>query len=172
MRSAGFTIVELLVVLAVIVLLAALAVPAFRSVIDRGRSAACLQNLRAIGAGLQGYLGEHSLIMPQLATGRASRDEDIPVMDTVLAAYVDSATAFHCPADRKLFTATGNSYFWNSALSGQSAANLNFLLFVEDRSRIPVVSDKEGWHRKSGVRVNFLYADGHAAENLQLFTDQ
>lgn len=172
MRSSGFTIVELLVVLAVISLLAALTIPAFRSAIDRGRSAACLQNLRAIGAGLQGYLGEHGLIMPELETGRASRDEDIPVLDTVLANYVDSPKAFHCPADRKLFAATGNSYFWNSALSGQSAANLNFLLFVEDRSRIPVVFDKEGWHRQSGTRVNFLYADGHAAENLKLFIGQ
>lgn len=172
MKSAGFTIVELLVVLAVVGLLAALTIPVFRSMIDRGRSAACLQNLRAIGAGLQSYLGDHGLIMPELATGRTSRDEEIPTLDTVLANYLDSPNAFHCPADQKLFVATGSSYFWNSALSGQSAANLNFLFLVEDRSRIPVVFDKEGWHRQSGTRVNFLYADGHAAENLRLFTDQ
>jgi prepilin-type processing-associated H-X9-DG protein len=123
-----------------------------------------------IGAGLQSYLGEHGLIMPVMAAGRSSRDEEIPVLDTVLAPYLENEKLFHCPADRELFLRTGNSYFWNNALNGQSAANLNFMLFVEDRSKIPVVADKEGWHRHSSVRVNFLYADGHAAENLQLFT--
>jgi prepilin-type processing-associated H-X9-DG protein len=168
--AGGFTLVEILVALGILVLLGALAFPAVRSSMDRGRSAACLQNLRAIGAGLQSYLGEHGLIMPVMAAGRSSRDEEIPVLDTVLAPYLENEKLFHCPADRELFLRTGNSYFWNNALNGQSAANLNFMLFVEDRSKIPVVADKEGWHRHSSVRVNFLYADGHAAENLQLFT--
>lgn len=172
MKDNAFTLLEVLVTLVVLAVVAALAIPAFTAAVNRGRSAACLLNLRSIGAGLQSYLGENNLRMPVLAAGRASREEDVQVLDTLLAPYVDDPGVFHCPADRRLYSQTGNSYIWNSALNGQSAASLNLFAILEDRSRIPVVSDKEGWHRESGVRVNFLYADGHASENIRLFTEQ
>jgi prepilin-type processing-associated H-X9-DG protein len=48
---------------------------------------------------------------------------------------------------------------------------LNFLSLATDLAKIPILVDKEGWHRHSEEKVNHLFADGHAANQLRLFTD-
>lgn len=169
MRSA-FTLVELLAVLAIIGLLAAAVFGGWPLMQSRADSARCLSNLRSLGIGLNAYLAENNMTMPPLAAARSSINEDVPVIDTVLAPFVDDKRAFTCPADHELAQMTGTSYFWNSALSGQQAASLNLFAIVTDQSKIPVLVDKEGWHRFSENRVNHLFADGHAAKELRLFT--
>lgn len=169
-RRAGFTLLELLVSMGIIAILATLILFASNRWIDRSRSVACIGNLRNLGVALQGYLGDHQQRMPAIAAGRASRDEEIPVIDTVLAEYAGSAKVFACPADRSLAVRSGTSYFWNSAMSSQNLLTLNFLNFVQDATKIPLLCDKEGWHVNTDHRVNFLYADGHVAQELSLFT--
>lgn len=169
----GFTLIELLVVIAILAVLVAIAVPAINGVRARGASAKCVANLRQIGVGLNLYLADHDQRMPTLEAGRASRDEDVPVIDTVLAEYVGAhAAIFACPADPGLAARTGTSYYWDVALNDQAVAGLNFLRFLETKSRIPVLSDKEGWHVGQKPKVNFLYADGHAGRELQLSTSR
>lgn len=171
MNARGYSLIELLVVLAIVAGLAAILVPSFKSAIARADSVRCLGNLRSIGGGLNAWLADNNMVMPLLAAGRKSRDEDVPVIDTVLAAYLRDPRVFACPADRSLAAATGTSYYWNSVLSGQSAVNLNFLSLATDLSKIPVIVDKEGWHVHSEDKVNHLFADGHAANHLRMFTD-
>ena len=171
MSPRGFTLIELLVVVAIVAVLAALAVPAVGYGIARADSAKCLGNLRAMGVGLNAWLADNNMVMPPLAAGRKSLDENVPVIDTVLAAYLPDPRVFACPADKSLAAATGTSYYWNSVLSGQPAVNLNFLSLATDLSKIPVIVDKEGWHIRSEDKVNHLFADGHAANHLRLFTD-
>jgi prepilin-type processing-associated H-X9-DG protein len=110
------------------------------------------------------------MVMPPLAAGRRTRDEDVPVIDTTLESYAGDRKVFECPADRKVAAATGTSYYWNSALNGQSALNLNLFGLGTDNSRIPVIVDKEGWHRHSEDKVNHLFADGHVQNKLRLFS--
>jgi len=171
MSPRGFTIIELLVVVAIVAVLAAIAIPLADVGIARANSAKCLGNLRAIGAGLNAWLADNNMTMPPLAAGRKSRDENVPVIDTLLAPYLPDPRVFACPDDRSLAAQSGTSYYWNSVLSGQSAVNLNFLSLTADVTKIPVVVDKEGWHHHSDDRVNHLFADGHAANQLRLFTD-
>lgn len=57
-RRDGFTLVELLVVMAIIALLAALIVPCVATAASAGRRAACLNNLRQIGIAIQSYSAE------------------------------------------------------------------------------------------------------------------
>lgn len=61
---AGFTLVELLVVLGVIALLAALLLPALAAAREKGRRAACLSNLRQIGLAIRLYAEEHEGRIP------------------------------------------------------------------------------------------------------------
>lgn len=165
----GFTLVELLVVLAVVALLAGLATPAVGWALDRTRSTACLSNLREIGLAVRQYAGDHDQQLPDLAAGRNNRSEPLPVMDTVLQPYVTDARVFRCPADRGgLYERTGTSYFWNylPVLQEDGSKNLRLpalefaLTGAQDPSRIPLVVDKEAFHR--GDRSNVLYADGSA----------
>lgn len=166
----GFTLVEILVVLGIISVLACILVPSMEIVKARAASANCLGNLKAIGVGLNLYLGENQMTMPNLKAARASIDEDVPVLDNTLARYVDDVRVFTCPAGREVAKTTGTSYYWDSMLSGQALANLNFLGMITDLSKIPIVLDKEGWHKYTDNKVNHLFADGHAATELRLFT--
>lgn len=58
-RHAGFTLVELLVVIAVMALLAALLLPALAAAKAKARSARCQSNLRQIGMALVMYVHDH-----------------------------------------------------------------------------------------------------------------
>jgi prepilin-type N-terminal cleavage/methylation domain-containing protein len=64
----AFTLVELLTVMAIAVILAALAVPAFTKVFESAKAAKDLSNLRQIGAATQMYLNDNSGVFPGSAT--------------------------------------------------------------------------------------------------------
>lgn len=170
----GFTLVEVLVVVAVIGILAALAIPAFSRATGKADSARCAGNLRQLGVALQLYLADHGQKMPPLLAGRTGVSEEVPVIDNTLDAYVDDKRVFICPSGRQTAKTSGTSYYWNSVLSGQPALNLSFLVFSTDQSKIPVLMDKEGWHKPSqpGGGVNYLFADGHAGNQLALDVGQ
>jgi prepilin-type N-terminal cleavage/methylation domain-containing protein/prepilin-type processing-associated H-X9-DG protein len=177
-RSAtrAFTLIELLVVIAIIALLATLGTAAWQRSQRYSRSVACMQNLRQIGAGLARYVGEHDGVFPELAMARTSTSEAIPVIDTELRAYVPDARAFACPDDSKrLAQSSGTSYLWNHKLNGQRLATLSvsFLAMnpIDDLSRIMVMGDKEGFHPHLDNKLNVLYADGHASQELTFVDD-
>lgn len=64
-RSRGaFTLVELLVVMVIVALFAALLFPALESVRAQARSTACISNLRQIGMGIGAYAADHDGCIP------------------------------------------------------------------------------------------------------------
>lgn len=166
----GFTLVEVLVSLGVVALLAGIAIPSFQIVRARASSTQCVSHLRALGAALNLYLADHQMIMPDIEAGRSDRAEEVPVLDNTLDTYVDSPAVFTCPAGRAVAEKTGTSYYWNSALRNQSALSLR-LFWLEDPTRIPVLVDKEGWHRHVEDKVNHLFADGHVTNELRLIVE-
>ncbi len=170
-RSAGFTLLEIMTVLGILAVITAIAWPALSTAMAKSHSARCIANLRGLGVSLNLYLADHDGIMPVLAAARADTTEDVPVIDTVLAPYAGNPALFRCPADDHIAAGTGTSYFYNSALGGQRTSNLNFLGLVADTSRIPVLVDKEGWHRINPTRVNHLFADGHSSSEFRLFSE-
>ncbi|MES2660433.1 MAG: type II secretion system protein [Verrucomicrobiota bacterium] len=156
MKQRGFTLVELLIVLAIIATLFAIGFPMSRSIIGKSREATCLNNLRSLGVGLQGYLQDHNNLMPELKAGRASKTEDVPVLDIALLPYLDSPEAFRCPADKKEFGKSGCSYLWNSTQNGLPVSQLSFFGIKDRPDKVPLIIDKEKWHPGGS---NYLYAD-------------
>lgn len=176
----GFTLLELLVGIAIVAVLASIIVPSYGIVRARAASSTCLSNLKSLGTALNVYLQDHQMIMPVLEAGRSDKNEEVPVIDNTLDKYVDDRRVFTCPAGRAIAEKSGTSYYWNSLLSKGagteedpkplSALNLNF--FGEsDLGRIPIMVDKEGWHRHTDDKVNHLFADGHVSNQLKLFSE-
>jgi prepilin-type N-terminal cleavage/methylation domain-containing protein len=64
-RIQAFSLIELLVVMAVIAILAALLLPSLSSAQAKGRQIACLNNLRQLQMAWTMYLGEHNNVMPE-----------------------------------------------------------------------------------------------------------
>jgi prepilin-type processing-associated H-X9-DG protein len=106
--------------------------------------------------------------MPTLVIARESIGDDPPGLDTALLPYTEDRKVFRCPGDKKrLWETTGTSYIWNNLLNGQNVGSLDFMGRVTSGSRIPVISDKENFHKYRDVEVNILYADGHVAKEIQ-----
>jgi prepilin-type N-terminal cleavage/methylation domain-containing protein len=62
--QAGFSLVEMLVVIAVLGLLAALAIPGYNSMVHSSREAGCAANLRTTGTALFAYAADHNNYLP------------------------------------------------------------------------------------------------------------
>ncbi len=173
---AAFTLMELLVVLAVIALLAGLLLPALGRAQEAGRSTACLGNLRQLGIALQLYVQDSGNRLPILRdrlldTNGVPATNELPSVEIVLTHHLGDPRVLRCPSDRVgLFERTGSSYSWNSLLNGQDAEHLRVMGIDFDPHRIPLMFDKEAFHRARGEKkgVNYLYADGHIQNLLTL----
>lgn len=61
----AFTLVEMLVVISIIALLAAIAMPAYSSIMARSRGAACLSNMRQLSAAMLAFSSENDGFLPR-----------------------------------------------------------------------------------------------------------
>ncbi|MBC8140340.1 MAG: prepilin-type N-terminal cleavage/methylation domain-containing protein [Armatimonadetes bacterium] len=73
----GFTLVELLTVIAIIALLAAIIFPVFAAARGKARSTVCVSNLRQIGLAVQMYSQDYDGIVP---LGKDSSDAYVPII--------------------------------------------------------------------------------------------
>jgi prepilin-type N-terminal cleavage/methylation domain-containing protein len=168
-RKHGFTLIELLVTITIIAVLSAIAVPVSLSMVEKSKQAKCLGNLRQIGIGLQMYIGDNNDFLPELALGRSSKNSEEPVLETELSGYVESEDVFHCPSDKTEFRKTGSSYNWNVTQNGRHITDLSFFGNDNRPEVIPLVSDKEAWHKD---KTNFLYADSSSSNKVRFVSNE
>jgi prepilin-type N-terminal cleavage/methylation domain-containing protein/prepilin-type processing-associated H-X9-DG protein len=167
----GFSLVELLVVISIIALLAALLLPLLGRAKESGRATVCLSNLHQIGVSLQLYVQDNNNHLPVMRDKSLTTTNELPSPDLVLSNYVGNIRVFHCPSDtQNLFGTTGSSYSWNSLLNGEDADHLTALGIRFDTHQIPLMFDKDRFHKARGVKkeVNYLYADGHIKNLLAI----
>jgi prepilin-type N-terminal cleavage/methylation domain-containing protein len=172
-RYIGFTLIEMLVVMAIISVLAALLFPVFSQARAAARSIVCISNLRQAGMAFAMYTQDNNGLYPY-AVDPADRDTpqiwnaypafkaEIPLLPWVheaLLPYVKNNELFHCTSDRGIviedFTGLqldclptcygkyGTSYLYRTEIAVKHLSDTSF----EDTSRANVYMDGSGiWH--------------------------
>lgn len=105
-RAAAFTILEVLAVIILLLILAALFVPNLRDYLRRAGEARCTSNLRALNISLRGYLQDHQSVWPQ---GPSLNEEKLweSFWLTTLKPYGITPRDWRCPTIDSAFAQSG-----------------------------------------------------------------
>lgn len=145
-KSKGFTLIELMIVVAIIGILAAIAIPKFADLIRKSQEGATKGNLGAIRSAISIYYGENEGWFPVPSTGNS--------LDTVLTMqsgkYIDACG----PSRQPPYHNSGSSFTYTGVLTGDNG-NWGY-----QNNRTPAVSDTEGWGE---LWVNCTHTDSKLA---------
>ena len=114
-HSAGFTLVEILIVLVVILILAALLFPTFNRVREGARRSSCTSNLKQLGLAFLQYSQDHNNRLP---VGKTPPPNEIGNgWAGAIFPYVKAPQLFRCPSDSGVDGTIGTvSYAYNQAI--------------------------------------------------------
>jgi prepilin-type N-terminal cleavage/methylation domain-containing protein/prepilin-type processing-associated H-X9-DG protein len=169
----GFTLMEMLIVIAILLLIAGILFPLFLKVRGSARQGACLHNLQQIGLAFGEYMQEHDnkwplgldpadKYTPQIWRSHPEFQRQIPflpLMHELLAPYVTSPQIWKCPADKgqivddvsfeilqsypSSFEKFGTSYYYRTELTVRQLTDT----VIRNPSEINVYFDGSGaWH--------------------------
>jgi prepilin-type N-terminal cleavage/methylation domain-containing protein/prepilin-type processing-associated H-X9-DG protein len=187
----ALSLVELLVVIAVIAILAALLFPAIQKTKIKALDTACLSQLKQLGVATRLYAEDNNGVMPAaepFPSNPMFPRLQLPRISAVLAPYAGkvagatntAALVFKCPRDNDyFFEVEGSSYRWNGMLNGQRidrgesmgghfvlASNDNVRSFDTNIVRPPsatvLMLDFDDFHpNPPAPGKNAVYMDGH-----------
>ncbi len=186
-RRAGFTLVEILVLVLVIAILAAIAFPIVSSARANARESSCQSNLKQIYAGYRLYAQDYNKKYPAkvkcLGASSFRAVKDPRSLVALLRPYTKNAPIWVCPSAPPEHQKIGVSYMWtiakygteNAAQEKPGPASANKALAWDNYIyREPTPIGAKGnptshsnkfsplrYPHRDGQGLNWLYADGH-----------
>lgn len=158
----GFTLVELLVVMGIIGVLIALALPVLSSAQQSSRRVVCLSKLKQVGVAFSAYQDEHKGLLPVVQT--LPVDPTRPSIIDAMDGYLPAGDGWRCPSDPKIFPEYGISYeYFLGLVLGLMSEDQARMLLRERPAGLFVMTDAEGWHPggPDGLDRNAVFLDGH-----------
>ena len=170
----SFTLVELLVVMAVVSILVAMLLPATRAAVEKGNRAQCMNNLRQIGLALQFYREDHDQAWPVYNFAFSDKDN---LMDLLASNYFNNAFGvFHCKSNHSTYDLPNRINSYGAAKGAIMDYEMNNGIFVNKGTNValpavcnvmfdfplpgdPAVPTDQRPHRAEGCNV--LYFDNH-----------
>lgn len=157
----GFTLTELLIVIAILAVLAAFLYPVFQHVRENSHRATCQSNMRQLGIALVQYVADSDEVMPRswygppISNGASDPAQGKYKWMDVAYPYVRSEQVFTCPDDA---AAGAHPYIYYRNLPAPSAQNYgtyrsNFA-YYGTKSYTPPFSDFNRPVPLSAVRVS------------------
>jgi prepilin-type N-terminal cleavage/methylation domain-containing protein/prepilin-type processing-associated H-X9-DG protein len=166
-RTRGFTLIEMLAVVAILALLVTMLVPSLNLAGRVSRRSACAARLHGVGRALRMYLNESDEVMPVAAAMPSLELTDEPRIVDVLADQLGNPEIMLCPADpqERFFRAEGSSYQYVT-MHGGRRGDQAFLTQRFGQAATPVMHDYEPFHGEAGTpgSMNYLFADLHVGD--------
>lgn len=166
----GFTLVELLVVVAIVAVLLGITVPAVSRARVAAQRTACAAKLHGVGVGLTTYINQTNGFLPYAAVLPSLGTSSHPGIAETLDKELDSDKALLCPSDQhpqggRYFDSEQSSYAFNTMLNGQKVDE-NFLSDRFGPTNVFIMYDYRPFHGQAGEpgSTNYLFADGHVGD--------
>jgi len=191
--NVGFTMIELLTVIAVLAVLIALAVPAFQRVKEASHATTCVSNLRTLCGAVMAYAADHQGKFPEDTRPGAATTMSwyIPLRDYLPGEEGKKVSPYFCPANPSDYTA-GSPKWTNYAINrllyqdasglfspslriSQLAGTKALLMDSWQKDATPYTTyylqsgNRGGWRFADPVhrgRVNLVFTDGHVKSLL------
>lgn len=188
---AGFTMIELLCVITIIGLLAAMLMPVTQGIIVRARDTKCMNNLKQIGIAANAAANDNDNRYPIIefdGDGNVVSETlgvDAKYMDEALKPYGITKELLLCPVDVQgpknylQSWAHNSSYMWSPYSEDTSSAAPSILsrrrgMTTIPTSRLQLASDWQALHvstdRGASPMIYAVYADGHVKTSRRVKT--
>jgi len=148
MKRRGFTLMELLVTVAIISLLAAILFPVFARARENARRASCMSNLKQIGLGIMMYVQDYDETYPPYREA-TSQTPPFPAYQSgnwewqhIIYSYTKNTQLYHCPDGNSTYPAGdygsyGANYYalHNGAVKMAAVTSPSTLYVIMDSGR-------------------------------------
>lgn len=177
-RTGGFTLIEILVVGAIVAVLAILISPVLKRMMDGAKSAACMAHLRLLGVGCRSFAAENDNRFP--LQKKADPDDDTDFSDRwhrQIYPYINAAGTpaswgskkfetidklYLCPADAEP-NPKGLSYGFNQYLMDKRVLDCpRDMVMLGDNKGVQF--RETTWDFRHNQMINVCFVDGHVEQ--------